>query len=112
MILPNGNMCHGDVIDFDMHFNIAIIRIELHTPLPCAIIKRIDDSIESFQPESHLVPHSSLFKLVPGNPLVALARFHISPYSLMTAPGIFRRDKNVYVNDIFYIYFLFLFLYP
>lgn len=91
-----------------MHYNIAIIRIELHTPLPCAILKKIDDSIQSFQPRSHLVPpHSSLFKLVPGNPLVALARFHISPYSLMTAPGIFRWDKNVYINDICYISFLF-----
>ncbi|KAL6509987.1 hypothetical protein OROHE_020604 [Orobanche hederae] len=89
VILPNGKRCHGDVINFDMHFNVAIIRIELPTPLPCAILKRIDDSIQSFQSGSHLVPHSSLFKLVPGNPLAALARFHVSPYSLMTAPGKF-----------------------
>ncbi|KAL6568951.1 hypothetical protein OROGR_000676 [Orobanche gracilis] len=88
VILPNGNMCHGDVIDFDKHFNVAIIRIELDASLPCANLNRIDDSIQSVQSGS-LVPHSRQFKLVPGNPLVALARFHDPPCSLSHAPGKF-----------------------
>ncbi|KAL6579440.1 hypothetical protein OROMI_009656 [Orobanche minor] len=92
VILPDGNMCPGAVTAFDVHFNIAIVRIQLLALLPSANIKCIDDSMQT-QSKLHLVPHSNLFKVIPGNPLFALGRFHGSSHALMAAPGKFSIDR-------------------
>ncbi|XP_050220570.1 putative protease Do-like 14 [Mercurialis annua] len=98
VILPGGDLCCGDIIAYDQHFNICAIEIESTAPLPTANLRCLDDSITFDGSSGHsslekktfeLRPHSNLFKVFPGDTLVALGRFHGESFEIMTAPGKF-----------------------
>ncbi|CAL5435185.1 unnamed protein product [Camellia sinensis] len=101
----NDNPFNGHVIAYDFHFNIATISIETDVALPTAIIRPLDDSIsvdpseisgagdnevayKSFQ----LHRHSNLFRLCPGDMVVAIGRSCGRTRDLMAAPGKFSLD--------------------
>ncbi|KAF3667266.1 hypothetical protein FXO38_08688 [Capsicum annuum] len=97
--VSDGRSFDGQIEAYDLHYNIAAIKIQLDTPLPTASLAYLDDSItidpshnvkeESFQ----LRPHSSSFNIIPGDLVIALGRFIRHPYfqghSIMAAPGLF-----------------------
>ncbi|KAF5938130.1 hypothetical protein HYC85_025636 [Camellia sinensis] len=103
--VTNDDPFNGHVIAYDFHFNIATISIETDVALPTAIIRPLDDSIsidpseisgtgdnevayKSFQ----LHRHSNLFRLCPGDMVVAIGRSCGRTRDLMAAPGKFSLD--------------------
>ncbi|GMP97825.1 hypothetical protein CsSME_00045931 [Camellia sinensis var. sinensis] len=107
----NDNPFNGHVIAYDFHFNIATISIETDVALPTAIIRPLDDSIsvdpseisgagdnevayKSFQ----LHRHSNLFRLCPGDMVVAIGRSCGRTRDLMAAPGKFRKSRRPWLG--------------
>ncbi|XVF57658.1 hypothetical protein PTKIN_Ptkin06aG0222600 [Pterospermum kingtungense] len=80
VILSNEISCKGDVLGYDFHYNIGVIKIETDIPIATARLRHIDDSI-SIDPNlldekpSKFNPISEKFNLVSGDTLVALGRF-------------------------------------
>ncbi|KAJ6956847.1 protease Do-like 14 isoform X2 [Populus alba x Populus x berolinensis] len=84
--LSKGKPLKGEVLGYDFHYNLAIIKITTDYPLPTAILTDIDVSMP-LTPTPLLIdskpfglrPHtvdSSLFKLRGGDKVIALARTH------------------------------------
>ncbi|XP_047263454.1 putative protease Do-like 14 isoform X5 [Capsicum annuum] len=106
--VSDGRSFDGQIEAYDLHYNIAAIKIQLDTPLPTASLAYLDDSItidpshnvkeESFQ----LRPHSSSFNIIPGDLVIALGRFIRHPYfqghSIMAAPGLFRKTRRPWLG--------------
>ncbi|CAL5321536.1 unnamed protein product [Camellia sinensis] len=101
----DGKLFKGCVIAYDFHFNIATISIETDVALPTAIIGPLDDSI-SIDPSEiactgdkemtsklfQLHRRSNLFRLCPGDMVVAIGRSCTGTCELMAAPGKFSLD--------------------
>ncbi|XP_028061283.1 uncharacterized protein LOC114264781 isoform X4 [Camellia sinensis] len=101
----DGKLFKGCVIAYDFHFNIATISIETDVALPTAIIGPLDDSI-SIDPSEiactvdkemtsklfQLHRRSNLFRLCPGDMVVAIGRSCTGTRELMAAPGKFSLD--------------------
>lgn len=101
----DGKLFKGCVIAYDFHFNIATISIETDVALPTAIIRPLDDSIsidpseiactgdkEMTSKSFQLHCHSNLFRLCPGDMVVAIGRSCTGTRELMAAPGKFSLD--------------------
>lgn len=97
--LADESIYEGQIVAYDIHFNIAIVRIHTHAPVPVVTLKPFDDSI-SIDPREirrsedmfHLRPHSDMFNLSPGDLVVAIGR-HSDQSTLMVAPGVFSLDS-------------------
>ncbi|TMX03178.1 hypothetical protein EJD97_017848 [Solanum chilense] len=95
--LFNGRSFDGQIESYDLHYNVAAVKIQSDTPLPIASLAHLSDSItidpsqlrsteeNSFQ----LRPHSNSFDLVPGDIVIAVGRFYAKPYEITAAPGEF-----------------------
>uniref|UniRef100_A0A1D1ZEB5 Putative protease Do-like 14 n=1 Tax=Anthurium amnicola TaxID=1678845 RepID=A0A1D1ZEB5_9ARAE len=100
--LSDGKSYEGQILAYDLYYNIAALRIQSNAPLPIASLTHLDDSItvdpnelcsreeKAFQ----LRPHSSSFNLIPGDKVIAIGRYFIKPFELMAAPGEFRLGKK------------------
>ncbi|KAF5751205.1 hypothetical protein HS088_TW02G00215 [Tripterygium wilfordii] len=98
--LLDGKLYRGQVVAHDLHFNIAAIKIQSDSLLPTANLRHLDDSVTISPSQLHipeeksfqLHAHSSSFNLIPGDTVIALGRYSISPHDLMAAPGKFSLD--------------------
>ncbi|KAH7865891.1 hypothetical protein Vadar_012741 [Vaccinium darrowii] len=99
--LSDGTLLDGQVYACDFHYNLALIKVESDAMVQPASLRNLDDSIsihpceiqngvgsKSFQ----LRPHSDLFRLFPGDDVVALGRYFEEPHDIMVAPGKFSLD--------------------
>ncbi|KAF5185812.1 hypothetical protein FRX31_024601 [Thalictrum thalictroides] len=99
--LYDGTLFQGQDFLFDWHYNIASVKIQSESPLPVAVVRRLNDTmyvdpsqeisnkgkvLSSFQIQPEY------FKLCPGDIVLAIGRFHQKPYNLMVAPGSFSLD--------------------
>jgi len=100
--LSDGTLLDGQVYACDFHYNLALIKVESDAMVQPASLRNLDDSIsihpceiqngvgsKSFQ----LRPHSDLFRLFPGDDVVALGRYFEEPHNIMVAPGKFSLDS-------------------
>ncbi|KAK4711634.1 hypothetical protein R3W88_006147 [Solanum pinnatisectum] len=99
--LFDGRSFDGQIESYDLHYNVAAVKIQSDTPLPIASLAHLSDSItidpsqlrstedKSFQ----LRPHSNSFNLIPGDIVIALGRFYAKPYDITAAPGEFCIDR-------------------
>lgn len=97
MHLFDGRSFDGQIESYDLHYNVAAVKIQSETALPIASLAHLSDSItinpsqlrsteeNSFQ----LRPHSNSFDLIPGDIVIALGRFYAKPYGITAAPGEF-----------------------
>ncbi|KAI8026053.1 hypothetical protein LOK49_LG02G04060 [Camellia lanceoleosa] len=105
----DGKLFKGCVIAYDFHFNI--ISIETDVALPTAIIRPLDDSIsidpseiactgdkEMISKSFQLHCHSNLFRLCPGDMVVAIGRSCTGTRELMAAPGKFRKSHQPWLG--------------
>ena len=94
--IAGGRMFDGNIVGYDVHYNVAIINILSDVPLPVATLRLLDDSVsidpalvhssrDNFQPR----PHSSAFKICAEEMVVALGR-NCGNSDIMVAPGKFR----------------------
>ncbi|KAI8537870.1 hypothetical protein RHMOL_Rhmol09G0057800 [Rhododendron molle] len=94
--LSDGKSSEGQVFAYDFHYNIATIKIKTELALPSAALRFLDDSIlvdpSAILESSQLHPHSDLFKLCPGDMVVAIGRHFDDHCDLMAAPGEFSLD--------------------
>ncbi|KAG5531609.1 hypothetical protein RHGRI_026280 [Rhododendron griersonianum] len=115
--LSDGKLSEGQVFAYDFHYNIATIKIKTELALPSAALRFLDDSISvdpsailesstalrflddsilvdpsAILESSQLCPHSDLFKLCPGDMVVAVGRHFDDHCDLMAAPGEFSLD--------------------
>ncbi|XP_058182151.1 putative protease Do-like 14 isoform X2 [Rhododendron vialii] len=94
--LSDGKSSEGQVFTYDFHYNIATIKIKTDLAFPSATLRFLDDSISvdpsAISESSQLRRHSDLFKLCPGDMVVAVGRYFDQPYELMAAPGKFSLD--------------------
>ncbi|GAV78566.1 LOW QUALITY PROTEIN: hypothetical protein CFOL_v3_22032 [Cephalotus follicularis] len=103
----DGVLFEGQVSASDFHYNVATITIRSSAPLPIAILRHFDDSMvanpfalcnpdnKTFKFIHHVDKgdESSLFKLGPGDRVVALGRHYSS--GLMAALGQFWYTNKV-----------------
>ncbi|KAM7529206.1 hypothetical protein LguiB_032616 [Lonicera macranthoides] len=94
--IAGGRMFDGNIVGYDVHYNIAIINILSDVLLPVATLKILDDLVSidpSLVHSSHdnfqLRPHSSAFKFCAEEVVVALGR-NCRNFDIMVAPGKFR----------------------
>lgn len=110
MYLFNGRSFDGQIESYDLHYNVAAVKIQSDTPLPIASLAHLSDSItidpsqlQSTEENSfQLRPHSNSFDLVPGDIVIAVGRFYAKPYDITAAPGefwlVFSFDFDVITN--------------
>ncbi|KAH0651506.1 hypothetical protein KY285_032177 [Solanum tuberosum] len=99
--LFDGRSFDGQIESYDLHYNVAAVKIQSDTTLPIASLAHLSDSItinpsqlrsteeNSFQ----LRPHSNSVDLIPGDIVIALGRFYAKPYGITAAPGEFCIDR-------------------
>lgn len=90
--LYNGKVYDGEVFAFDLHFNIALIKVKSAATLSTATIVKLDDTISldpSLLGKIQLHKPSESFNISPGDKVIAMGRFHEFPYKLMGASGDF-----------------------
>ncbi|KAG9144897.1 hypothetical protein Leryth_021296, partial [Lithospermum erythrorhizon] len=88
--LKGGNLCEGKIVTYDPHYNIAVLTFKSDKRLPCAVLRPLDDSLASDNAPTN-VPYLPV-KLVPGDVVVALARFPQKSIDIMAAPGKYSAD--------------------
>ncbi|KAG5531160.1 hypothetical protein RHGRI_025949 [Rhododendron griersonianum] len=97
--LSDGKSSEGQVFAYDFHYNIATIKIKTELALPSAALRFLDDSISvdpsAILESSQLHPRSDLFKLCPGDMVVAVGRHFDEHCELMAAPGKFSLDCGI-----------------
>lgn len=108
--LADQSLFEGEVFFCDLHYNVAVIKIQSPSPLPTCCISCLDDSIsidsnevvkETTSETFQLRPHSDSFHLSPGDLVVAVGRF-FQDCSLMAAPGTFSIDAcNLDCKELF-----------
>lgn len=97
VVLWDGTLYYGELHANDFHYNLAAIKFEVDHGIEVASLRFVDDSLPITIPafEEHpiqLQPQCDAFKLVPGEPLFALGRWHDTGNSIMIAPGVFRLE--------------------
>lgn len=98
MLLSKGLQCDGDLIDWDLHYNIALVRIKSETRLKAAHLKALDDSMSldlnalpcSFEETLKARISKEVFNIYPGDKVIAVGRYFKNCYEIMAAPGVFR----------------------
>lgn len=98
VVLWDGTQYYGELRANDFHYNLAAITFEVDHGVEVASLRFVDDSlpitIPAFEEHSfQLHPHCDAFRLVPGEPLFALGRWHGSGNSIMIAPGVFSIEQ-------------------
>ncbi|KAH7866464.1 hypothetical protein Vadar_020685 [Vaccinium darrowii] len=109
--LFDGRLFEGCVSGYDFHFNIATINMTSDEALPVATLRPVDDSISIYPSEVtcpkdnegasksfQLHRHSNLFKLRPGDHVVAIGRTCGKTHELMAAPGKFRKPRRPWLG--------------
>lgn len=94
----------GDVLTYDYHYNLAIIRVQSETPFSIAKIAVIDDScsISLNPPSGELRPHSNSYILAPGNGVIAVGRYFYPSFGLMGACGFYCLARSkLYCKELF-----------
>lgn len=93
MILSEGTTCIGELVGYDLHYNIAAIKVKTQMLIPPLRVKELVDSI-SLDPNSidHPYDHRDRFRLFPGDTVTALGRYSHVDKRIMIVSGIFRCD--------------------
>lgn len=86
-----GDSYVGDVIAYDYHYNLAVIKFQLENPGSVAKIAHIDDSlgVTLNPPSSVLRPHLKSYNLAPGDGVIAVGRYSYASFDLMGACGFY-----------------------
>ncbi|KAH9620682.1 hypothetical protein KSS87_016934 [Heliosperma pusillum] len=79
----------------DFHYNLAVVAFKSKSPLPTVTFKDIDDVLSihptAQNPPFQFLPHSHLFKILPGTRLISVSRSFIPPYRLQAGSGFYRK---------------------
>ncbi|XP_015576313.1 putative protease Do-like 14 [Ricinus communis] len=100
--LSDDVLLDGQIVAFDFHYNIVVVKIQTKAPLTIACLRHLDDSItvdpsEVVQDKPfQLRPHSNSYNLIPGDRVIALGRYFVKPHALMAAPGEFSINQCEY----------------
>lgn len=91
------SVCEGEILGYDLHHNVAAIRIKSDVQLQTAVIGNLDEYMERHarfgDMSFHLTRHrdaptnQGLIKLCPGMAVIALGRYNDDRYHIMAAPG-------------------------
>ena len=91
------SMCEGEILGYDLHYNVAAIRIKSDVQLQTAVIGNLDKCMEnharfgdmSFSLARHhdTLANQGLIELRPGMAVIALGRYYDDRYHIMAAPG-------------------------
>ncbi|KAM7475483.1 hypothetical protein LguiB_022726 [Lonicera macranthoides] len=112
--LSRGRSFEGQVVFYDSHYNISIIKIESDSPLPIASLRLVDDSIsvdscnipcpreKGVGSESH-----QFCQLCPGDLVIGVGRYFKGDFELMAAPGKFRYIQCIVTDKNFELYVAF-----
>ncbi|CAA0839903.1 Trypsin family protein with PDZ domain [Striga hermonthica] len=95
--LCDGEKCDGVIVACDFHYNLAAIKIQADKRLQIARLKHLDDSI-CIDPTNLSIGklyemHSDLFRIFPGERVIALGRFHCDVGDIMVSPGEFSVEQ-------------------
>ncbi|GER50161.1 serine protease htrA-like protein [Striga asiatica] len=95
--LCDGEKCDGVIVACDFHYNLAAIKIKAGKPLQIARLKYLDDSI-CIDPTNLSIGklhemHSDLFRIFPGERVIALGRFIGDIGDIMVSPGEFSVEQ-------------------
>lgn len=91
MILSEGTTCIGQLVGYDLHYNIAAIKVKTQMLIPPLRLKELVDSI-SLDPNSIDQPydHRDRFQLFPGDIVVALGCYSRDRMEIDIVSGILR----------------------
>ncbi|WOG82752.1 hypothetical protein DCAR_0101920 [Daucus carota subsp. sativus] len=106
------SMCEGEILGYDLHYNVAAIRIKSDVQLKTAVIGNLDKYMErharfgdmSFHLARHrdTIANQGLIELRPGMAVIALGRYYDDRYHIMAAPGkIITGDSELDCKDLF-----------
>ncbi|KAH9611328.1 hypothetical protein KSS87_005422, partial [Heliosperma pusillum] len=84
------NLYAGEIIAFDFHYNLLIIKFKSKASIQFANLKFIDDDLTLEKP-SPSRPHA--LKVKPGDGVVVVGRYFYKSYDLMVAAGCFSMDR-------------------
>ncbi|KAL6520854.1 hypothetical protein OROGR_017423 [Orobanche gracilis] len=88
VVLAGGDQMGGEIEAVDNHFNIAAIKIQSGDPLKVSRLREINDCGVLAQSQPFVLrPHSELFQLTPGTPLLSLGCYYKEGSHIMVAPG-------------------------
>ncbi|GER50158.1 serine protease htrA-like protein [Striga asiatica] len=95
--LCDGEKCDGVIVACDFHYNLAAIKIQAGKPLQIARLKYLDDSICIYPTNLSIGKlhemHSDLFRIFPGERVIALGRFIDDIGDIMVSPGEFSVEQ-------------------
>ncbi|KAI3947426.1 hypothetical protein MKW92_048566, partial [Papaver armeniacum] len=74
--------------NYDVHYNIALLKLESTTPMLIASFKSVEVISEAAR-ERLLSPHSEFFRISVNVQLIVVGRYLEKPFMLMDAPGAF-----------------------
>ncbi|KAI3954180.1 hypothetical protein MKW98_018004 [Papaver atlanticum] len=77
--------------NYDLHYNIALLKFESTTPMLIASFKSVEVISEAAR-ERLLSPHSEVCRISVNDQLIAVGRYFDKPFMLMAAPGAFSLD--------------------
>ncbi|XP_026385506.1 putative protease Do-like 14 [Papaver somniferum] len=77
---------------YDIHYNIALLKVESIQPLVPAILKGVKVINKAAARGGFLRRHSDTFHLSHGDEVISVGRFFQEPYTVMSAPGTFRNE--------------------
>ncbi|KAL6568988.1 hypothetical protein OROGR_000713 [Orobanche gracilis] len=91
VVLSDGTTCIGELVGYDLYYNIAAIKMKTQMLIPPLRLKDLDDSM-SIRPNStdQLYDHRGRFRLYPGDRVAALGCYSCAQMGFMIVSGIFR----------------------
>ncbi|KAI3898388.1 hypothetical protein MKX03_001700 [Papaver bracteatum] len=87
--LHDGRRFDVRAFDYDIHYNIALLKIESSKPLLPANLKDVKVVNKATAGGGFLRRHSATFHLSHGDKVISVGRFFQEPYKVMSAPGTF-----------------------
>ncbi|KAI3917184.1 hypothetical protein MKW92_013461, partial [Papaver armeniacum] len=87
--LHDGRRFDVRAFHYDIHYNIALLKVESIQPLLPAILKGVKVINKAAARGGFLRRHSDTFHLSHGDEVISVGRFFQKPYTVMSAPGTF-----------------------
>lgn len=95
--LRGGKLCEGIVVTSDPHYSIAVLTFKSDDRIPCAVLRSLDDSLALHNAPTDVQASPCHFpgipvKLIPGDAVIAVGWFTMTPFEIMAAPGRYSAD--------------------
>ncbi|KAI3859409.1 hypothetical protein MKX03_013776 [Papaver bracteatum] len=90
--LHDGRRFDVRAFHYDIHYNIALLKVESIQPLLPAILKGVKVINKAAAKGGFLRRHSGTFHLSHGDEVISVGRFFQEPYTVMSAPGTFSNE--------------------